>query len=79
MPTVLHAARFPAGTIPLAGSSSEEGAVIETEGVILASLSGRAWRACPVHLPCAGRESNPDVRRHTLLRRARLPVTPPAH
>jgi hypothetical protein len=34
--------------------------------------------ALPVHLPCAGRESNPHVRRHTLLRRARLPVTPPA-
>src|ERR1700761_1844850 len=56
-----------------------EGAVIETDGVTRASLSGRARYACPVHLPCAGRESNPDVRRHTLLRRARLPVTPPAH
>jgi hypothetical protein len=33
---------------------------------------------CPVHLPCAGRESNPHVRRHTLLGRARLPFTPPA-
>ena len=33
---------------------------------------------CPVHLPYAGRESNPHVRRHTLLGRARLPFTPPA-
>jgi hypothetical protein len=36
-----------------------------------ASLSGRAWRACPVHLPYPPRDSNPDV---ILLRDAALPV-----
>ena len=41
-------------------------------------LSNESPAPCPVHLPCAGRESNPHVRRQTLLGRARLPFTPPA-
>jgi hypothetical protein len=41
-------------------------------------LANRRLTARPTFHQYAGRESNPHVRRHTLLRRARLPVTPPA-
>lgn len=45
--------RFPTGAGTPAGSSSNaEGGALEAHGVTRASLSGRARRACPVHLPC---------------------------
>ena len=82
IPAPLAPTRFPAGASRLAGSSSEEGGLLESHGVTRASASNGArplagspsvrWEVC------AGRESNPHVERHTLLRRARLPVTPPA-
>jgi hypothetical protein len=49
--TVLPAARFPAGASRLAGSSSAEGGLFESHGVIRASASNGAQRACLVRLP----------------------------
>jgi hypothetical protein len=51
MPTVLPAARFPAGASHLAGSSSEEGGLLESQRRNAASASNGARLACPVHLP----------------------------
>jgi hypothetical protein len=64
------------GSSPIAESGAIEAHAPARDAHSLAARPG-PW---PVHSPsCAGRESNPHVRRHTLLRRARLPITPPAH
>lgn len=72
-------ARFPDEDHHLVISSPmAESGELESHGVTRALVSSEARRPWPVRSPCARRESNPHVRRHTLLRRARLPITPPA-
>jgi len=58
-----------------------ESGEIESQPFLAALVSSEARRPGRFTLlACAGRDSNPHVRRHTVLARARLPsLTPPAH
>lgn len=74
------ASRFPGGGRALAASSSmAESGAVEAHALRHALVSSEARPlAGSLSMWCAGRESNPHVRRHRFLGPARLPVTPPA-
>jgi hypothetical protein len=68
-------ARFQRGAFPVGQPSIEERGEIESHAVRRALVSSEARLPGRFTLhACAGRDSNPHVRRHTVLSRARLPV-----
>jgi hypothetical protein len=68
-------ARFQRGAFPVGQPSIEERGEFESHAVRRALVSSEARLPGRFTLhACAGRDSNPHVRRHTVLGRARLPV-----